>query len=154
MSFSIGDGVNVNTTNFDWLNEKEINMIAAQAARTLEQFLDYCIFGHTTTWASSSKSFILFITYFNGATCSSVVLCFARWTRWNNVPWLKKIIWVIGVLRRTVVCDWVSTICAEAIFRVKWYSLGQLKIGITVKYSHFRQSADVYFEVTFSSASP
>ena len=24
----------------------------------------------------------------------------------NNIPWSKKIIWVIGVLRRTVVCDW------------------------------------------------
>ena len=23
-----------------------------------------------------------------------------------DIPWLKKIIWVIGVLRRTVVCDW------------------------------------------------
>ena len=24
----------------------------------------------------------------------------------SNIPWLKKIIWVIGVLRRTVVSDW------------------------------------------------
>ena len=24
----------------------------------------------------------------------------------SNIPWLKKIIWVIGVLRRTVVIDW------------------------------------------------
>ena len=24
----------------------------------------------------------------------------------SSIPWLKKIIWVIGVLRRTVVCDW------------------------------------------------
>ena len=37
------------------------------------------------------------------------------------VPWLKKIIWVIGVLRRTVVrVTDVSTTCAEAIFIVKW----------------------------------
>ena len=35
------------------------------------------------------------------------------------MPWLKKIIWVIGVLRRTVVSDInVSTTCAKAIFRV------------------------------------
>ena len=35
-------------------------------------------------------------------------LCLLR--KWfeprSNIPWLKKIIWVMGVLRRTVVSDW------------------------------------------------
>ena len=37
-----------------------------------------------------------------------VILLFVR--KWfeprSSIPWLKKIIWVIGVLRRTVVSDW------------------------------------------------
>ena len=48
-------------------------------------------------------------------TCSTlaykIVLCEIRIIRkWfeprSSIPWLKKIIWVIGVLRRTVVSDW------------------------------------------------
>ena len=41
-------------------------------------------------------------------------------TNINLLPWLKKIIWVIGVLRRTVVIDWRFDNLCEAIFRVKW----------------------------------
>ena len=34
-------------------------------------------------------------------------------------PWLKKIIWAMGVLRRTVVCD-ISTTCAEVTWLWRW----------------------------------
>ena len=39
-----------------------------------------------------------------------VILTFVFLRKWfeprSNIPWLKKIIWVIGVLRRTVFIDW------------------------------------------------
>jgi len=37
----------------------------------------------------------------------------------SKITWLKKIIWVTGVLRRNVVGDNISSTCVEAIFRVK-----------------------------------
>ena len=42
----------------------------------------------------------------------------------SNIPWLKKIIWVIGVLRRTVVCNW----CVQKPSSESSDSLSQLKI--------------------------
>ena len=44
----------------------------------------------------------------------------------SNIPWLKKVIWVIGVLRRTVVCDWrLDNLCGsylqcQVIVLVSW----------------------------------
>ena len=39
---------------------------------------------------------------------AAVLFCFSHYSPlWEwIIPWLKKITWVIGVLRRTVVCDW------------------------------------------------
>ena len=45
------------------------------------------------------------------------------WRKWfeprSHIPWLKKIIWVIGILRLLLVTN-ISTTHAEAIFGVKW----------------------------------
>ena len=44
----------------------------------------------------------------------------------SNIPWLKKIIWVIGVLRRTVVSDWhFDNLCgshlqSQVVLLVSW----------------------------------
>ena len=63
----------------------------------------------------------------------------------SNIPWLKKIIWVIGVLRRTVVTYWTE----NGVLRMPWLTLwpsgddkstikyhvpGWLFLGITPKW--------------------
>ena len=40
---------------------------------------------------------------------------------WTTIPWLKKIIWVIRVLRRTVVCDWrLDNLCGSHLPLWRW----------------------------------
>ena len=46
-----------------------------------------------------------------GSNCAQKTWQYLYLIKWfepkRNIPWLKKIIWVIGVLRRTVVWDWL-----------------------------------------------
>ena len=45
--------------------------------------------------------------YFLKWLCIEINLFLRKWFEpGSSIPWLKKIIWVIGVLRRTVVSDW------------------------------------------------
>ena len=55
----------------------------------------------------------------------------------SNIPWLKMIISVIGVLRLLLATD-VSTTCAEDIFRVKWSFVVSWKFTVVLSRQTWR----------------
>ena len=79
---------------------------------------------------SSIKSFSVFMEWFLETTFFSLSESPWEWACSNNdgitIPWLKKIIWVVGVLRRTLVCDWrFDNLCgshlqSQVIVLVSW----------------------------------
>ena len=57
----------------------------------------------------------------------------------NVIPWLKKIIWVIGDLGRTVVCDWrFDNLCGSHLFiverEVPGFDFGILQVLFNVSF--------------------
>ena len=91
---------------------------------SLTTFLEPVIWCCTMPWKRLVKTFKSFAFYLSSESFSVVdfwfikFLCGSLWNRWNSrkskqnksqqsssIPRLKKIIWVIGVLSRTVVCN-------------------------------------------------